>query len=127
MPKDPLTFTENEMREYGYQIIDILIDHFTNLNHKKPIALGTRREMDELLEESIPEHGEDPRKVLKHIVDDILEKNDLFTHPKSYAFVPSPSNFISVMADTLATGYNVFAGGRNASPAASSLVVAITL
>lgn len=123
MPKDQLTFTEKEMREYGYQIIDILIEHFANLNHKKPVALGTRREMDELLEESIPEKGEDPRKVLEHIVDDVLEKNDLFTHRKSFAFVPSPSNFISVMADALATGYNVFAGGWNASPAASELEI----
>ncbi|MDH3699342.1 MAG: aminotransferase class V-fold PLP-dependent enzyme, partial [Flavobacteriaceae bacterium] len=123
MPQDQLTFTEKEMREYGYQIIDILIEHFANLNHKDPIALGTRREMDELLEESIPEKGEDPRKVLEHIVHDILEKNDLFTHPKSFAFVPSPSNFISVMADALATGYNVFSGGWNASPAASEIEI----
>ncbi len=123
MPKDKLTFTEKEMREYGYKVIDILIEHYLNLNGKKPIALGTRREMDELLQESIPEKGENAGKVLEHIVHDVLEKNDLFTHPKSYAFVPSPSNFISVMADSLATGYNVFAGGWNASPAASELEI----
>ena len=31
-------------------------------------------------------------------------------HPRFFAFVPSPSNFVSVMADALASGFNVFAG-----------------
>ena len=31
-------------------------------------------------------------------------------HPRFFAFVPSPSNFVSVLAETLASGYNVFAG-----------------
>ena len=31
-------------------------------------------------------------------------------HPRFFAFIPSPSNFVSAMADTLACGLNVFAG-----------------
>src|SRR5258708_31598764 len=31
-------------------------------------------------------------------------------HPGFFAFVPSPGNFVSVMADALASGFNVFAG-----------------
>ncbi|MBO0858993.1 MAG: aminotransferase class I/II-fold pyridoxal phosphate-dependent enzyme, partial [Chloracidobacterium sp.] len=31
-------------------------------------------------------------------------------HPRFFAFIPSPSNFVSVMADALAAGFNPFAG-----------------
>jgi glutamate/tyrosine decarboxylase-like PLP-dependent enzyme len=31
-------------------------------------------------------------------------------HPRFFAFVPSPGNFVSVMADALVSGFNVFAG-----------------
>ena len=31
-------------------------------------------------------------------------------HPRFFAFVPGPSNFVSVMAEALASGFNVFNG-----------------
>jgi glutamate/tyrosine decarboxylase-like PLP-dependent enzyme len=31
-------------------------------------------------------------------------------HPRFFAFIPSPSNFVSAMADALAAGFNVFSG-----------------
>lgn len=118
-----LTLAEDEMTQYGYRIVDVLVDHFKNLHDKKPVVLGTRKEMDSLLVEDVPEMGEDAMKVLDHIVANIIDKNDLLSHPKSFAFVPSPSNFVSVMVDTLATGFNIFSGGWAASPAASELEI----
>ncbi len=118
-----LTLTEKEMRDYGYHIVDTLVEHFKNLNSKKPVALGTRKEMDALLVEGIPEKGEDAMQVIDYVIREILVNNDLFSHPKSFAFVPSPSNYISVLADTLASGFNIFSGGWSASPAASELEI----
>ncbi len=118
-----LTLSKNEMTAYGYRIIDIITEHFDTLNEKKPVALGTRREMEDLLQEHIPLNGDDPGKVLDFVVENILNKNDLFTHPKSFAFVPGPSNYISVMADVLATGFNIFSGGWSGAPAASELEI----
>ena len=40
---------------------------------------------------------------------------------KINSFVPGPSNYVSTIADTLATGFNVFSGGWVASPAAAEL------
>jgi glutamate/tyrosine decarboxylase-like PLP-dependent enzyme len=31
-------------------------------------------------------------------------------HPRFFAFVPGPNNFVSVMADALAAGFNTFTG-----------------
>jgi len=38
-------------------------------------------------------------------------------------FVPGPSNYISAMADSLASGFNIFSGGWAASPAAAELEI----
>ena len=122
MTKD-LTLTEEEMRDYGYRVVDTLVDHFNTLSQKKPVAQGTREQMDSLFLEEAPKAATSVNEVLDFVVDNVFTNTNLVTHPKSYAFVPGPSNYVSVMADTLATGFNTFSGGWNASPAASELEI----
>jgi aromatic-L-amino-acid decarboxylase len=52
-----------------------------------------------------------------------VSKSTIVSHPKAFSFVPGPSNYISAMADTLATGFNIFSGGWAASPAAAELEI----
>lgn len=118
-----LYLSKEEMREYGYRVVDALVEHFDTLNTKSPVTNASRAEMDELLQESAPEKGMNGREVLDFVVQQVLQKNDIVSHPQAFAFVPGPSNYISVMADTLATGFNVFSGGWNMSPAASELEI----
>tara|TARA_R110002050_G_scaffold270252_5_gene413278 strand:- start:343 stop:1782 length:1440 start_codon:yes stop_codon:yes gene_type:complete len=121
--KKNLSLTETEMRDYGYRVVDTLVAHFNELPHKKPVALGTRREMDSLFLEDAPQSATHVNEVLDFVIENVFTNTNLVTHPKSYAFVPGPSNYVSVMADTLATGFNTFSGGWNASPAASELEI----
>lgn len=122
MTKD-LILSEKEMRDYGYRVIDTIVDHFNTLPQKQPVAKCTREETDSLFSEEVPEAATEADKVLDFVVQNVFTNTNLVTHPKSYAFVPGPSNYISVMADTLATGFNTFSGGWNASPAASGLEI----
>ena len=112
----PLTLSKEEMKEYGYKVVDLLVSHFDNLSSQKVSCLADRKQMDALLHESIPYEATSPDEVLSHIVDNVLSHTDLPTHPKFFSFVPSPSNYISTMADTIATGFNIFSGGWSASP-----------
>ena len=67
IPSNPrLELTSEEMRSLGYQAIDLLVSHFESIPDQKPVALATRRQMDGLLAEGIPETG-------SH-VDDVLEQ-----------------------------------------------------
>jgi glutamate/tyrosine decarboxylase-like PLP-dependent enzyme len=52
-----------------------------------------------------------------------MANSNVMTHPKAYAFVPGPSNYISVMSDTLATGFNIFSAGWVGSPAAVGIEI----
>lgn len=121
--EDKLTLNKREMRDYGYRVIDTIVDHFNTLKEKKPVSLSTREDMDSLFSEGIPRKKSNIYDVLDFVVDNVFSHSNLLTHPKSFAFVPGPSNYVSVMADTLATGYNVFSGGWNASPAAAELEI----
>lgn len=118
-----LTLSKKEMLDYGYRVVETIVEHFDTLNTKDPVATATRKEMDELLQESAPEEGKNANEVLEFVVGQVLKNNDILSHPKSFAFVPGPSNYISVMADVLATGFNIFSGGWTMSPAASELEI----
>src|SRR5690606_6505206 len=95
----------------------------TTESTKKPVAIASREEMDRLFNTEVPEDPTHYQDVLNFVVTKVLPNSNIVTHPKSYAFVPGPSNYVSVMADTLATGFNVFSGGWAASPAAAELEI----
>lgn len=115
--------SEDEMRTYGYKVIDAIVNHFSTQEEKSPINLATRKEMDDLFLEQAPESSTPSQEVLDFVLNNVLNKANILTHPKFYSFVPGPSNFISSMSDTLATGFNVFSGGWDASAAAAELEI----
>ncbi len=122
-PNYKLTLSKEEMQRYGYKIIDHIVDHFETQNSKKPVAQASRVEMDSLLTENIPNLSTPAHEVLDFVMDQVIPNSNIVSHPKSYSFVPGPSNYISVMADTIATGFNIFSGGWAASPAAAELEI----
>lgn len=112
-----------EMKSYGYKIVDLIAEHWDTLNDKKPVTSATREEMDNLFLQEAPEEGMDAKEVLDFVMKNVIPNSTVISHPKSYSFVPGPSNFISTMADSLATGFNIFSGGWVASPAAAELEI----
>ncbi|TSE08158.1 pyridoxal phosphate-dependent decarboxylase family protein [Aquimarina algiphila] len=118
-----LKLSKEEMQQYGYKIIDHIVEHFENQNSKKPVTMASREEMDALLTEQIPDQPTPANEVLDFVMDQIIPHSNIVSHPKSYSFVPGPSNYISAMADTIATGFNIFSGGWAASPAAAELEI----
>ncbi|EDP71828.1 decarboxylase, pyridoxal-dependent [Flavobacteriales bacterium ALC-1] len=118
-----LQLSKEEMKHYGYQVIDTIVDHFDTEHDKKPVAYASREEMDSLFNIEVPEKATNYQEVLDFVVQKVLPNSNIVSHPKSYSFVPGPSNYVSVMADTLATGFNIFSGGWAASPAAAELEI----
>lgn len=115
--------SKEDMLQYGYRIIEHIVDHFENQNDKKPVTSASRQEMDALLAEDIPHTPTPANDVLDFVMDHVIPHGNIVSHPKSFSFVPGPSNYVSAMADTLATGFNIFSGGWAASPAAAELEI----
>lgn len=118
-----LELSEKDMKTYGYKVIDAIVDHFNTQHEKFPVTSATREEMDQLFLEDIPEDPTSTYKVLDFVLENVMTKSNIITHPKSFSFVPGPSNFISAMADSLSSGYNIFSGGWAGSPAAAELEI----
>jgi len=102
--------SREEMRSLGYQVVDILVEHFESLRFKSVTHKCDRRILKELLRESLPEKGINSEVVLQQLQQDVFSNIMHLDHPRFFAFVPSPSNFIGVIADALSAGINVFAG-----------------
>lgn len=121
--KATLELSKDEMKTYGYEVVDAIVEHFATQNQKLPVVSGSRKEMEQLFLEEVPEKPTDAHKVLNFVLDEVMTKSNIVSHPKSYSFVPGPSNYISAMADSLASGFNVFSGGWAASPAAAEMEI----
>ena len=118
-----LELSKEDMKTYGYQIVDAIVEHHHTQHEKLPVAFGSREEMDNLFLEEAPEKGMDPSAVLEFVLEKVMTNSTNMAHPKSFSFVPGPSNYVSVMADALATGYNIFSGGWSIGPAAAELEI----
>jgi len=109
--KDPasLTLEPEIMRALGYRVVDMLVEHFQGVRNKPASATASRAEMEPRLREAPPEQGRDPFAVLERLERDVFAKAMHNLHPRFFAFVPGPSNFVGAMGDALAAGYNVIA------------------
>ena len=107
-PRDQLKLNAEEMREMGYRIIDMLVD-YTGAQSQFPVTRALdHATFEEILTEPLPEAGADWRDVLEQFERQVLTTIDHLDHPRFFAYIPSSSNFVGAMADTLASGYNIF-------------------
>ncbi len=105
-----LELSAAEMRDLGYRVIDVLVDHFSGLD-AKPVASPARREaVAARLAEPLPETGSDAAGVLDQVCRDVLEHMVHPAHPRFMGYIPCPGNFVGAMAETLSSGFNIFAG-----------------
>jgi glutamate/tyrosine decarboxylase-like PLP-dependent enzyme len=112
------------MQDFGYKVVDAIVEHFDNQDRKLPVSnIANRKEIDSLFSEEAPENPMPANEVLKFVLDNVMPHSNIMSHPKTYAFVPGPSNYISVMSDALATGFNIFAGGWIGSSAAAGIEI----
>ncbi len=98
------------MRALGYLVIDTLVEHFAGLGSKPPFAKRSRPALESVLREPPPEEPGDPAALVRFVNDTVLQSMSHVDHPRFFAFVPSPGNFVGTMADALASGFNCFVG-----------------
>ncbi len=106
--REALSFSREEMREFGYQVIDRLIDYYDGRT-ERPVAGALDHEaLDAILREPLPRRGQPWREVLEQFEAQVVTPTNHVDHPRFFAYIPLANNFAGVMADTLAAGYNIF-------------------
>lgn len=105
-----LTLSRNEMRDIGDQVMEMVIDHFEN-GGTRAVANPTDPEMlRDWLAEPPPEKPMAVEDVVQEFRVKALETMTHLDHPRCFAFVPSPNNFVSALAEFIASSFNIFAG-----------------
>ena len=106
--REALAFSREEMREFGYQVIDRLIDYYGE-RAERPVAGELDHDaLDAILREPLPRTGMPWREVLEQFEEQVIAPTNHVDHPRFFAYIPLANNFVSVMADALAAGYNIF-------------------
>lgn len=105
-----LELTPEEMREYGYRVIDQIVQHLSTLQDQPVGRKGDPAALLSVRGTRAPEEPADFLTLLPKLEADVLQSTMHVNHPRFFAYVPGPSNFVGVMADALASAYNVFAG-----------------
>ena len=105
-----LELDPDRMRELGHLVVDRLVHHWATLRDQSAGRRTGREELERLLREPPPEDGRNPEQVIARVETDVLGHMGRVHHPRFFAFVPGPGNWIGILGDLLATGTNVFAG-----------------
>lgn len=113
------------MRRVGYQVVDMLVEHMANVREKPVTRNKDRATLARMLHEPPPSDGQDPDTILRTLRDSVFTNVMHLDHPRFFAFAPGPSNFVSVMGDALASGFNVFAGVFREGSAAAQIELTV--
>ena len=122
---DRISLPVEEMRRFGYRIVDLLANHFAEMAKGPVGAKADPAQIISLFNRDPSEHGRDPQEILAQLEREVLPNNLHVDHPRFFAFVPGPNNFVSAMADALAAGFNVFNGTWFGGSAAAALELGV--
>jgi len=125
IPDRSLDFEPEWMRRAGYMVVDHIVARLSGL---REAGLGdelTREETERILGEPLPEHPTAFEVVLDHYARRVAPHAIALDHPRFFAFIPSAPTYVSILADALVAGANVFAGTwlESSGPSQVELVV----
>jgi aromatic-L-amino-acid decarboxylase len=106
----PLEWDAERMRQMGYRVIDLLVDYWQTLPDR---PIGNRAELaklEPLLAEPTPTAPQPFEQVLDEFLRKVLPNIIKVDHPRYFAFVPAPNEYVGVLADLLSAGMNIFVG-----------------
>jgi glutamate/tyrosine decarboxylase-like PLP-dependent enzyme len=123
--EEPLSLPADEMRRLGHRVIDHIVDHLAELRELPPIRVGDTEALRAAIGGPPPEARSEPDAALDALFEQVLPFVQHPDHPRFFARIGSPSNFISVLGDLAASGFNVFTGSwtGGSGPATVELVV----
>src|SRR5712691_9637133 len=123
--RSQMALSREEMRKFGYAVVDLLADHFANIRDQRVGARFDPAKLIPLFDVDPPENGRDPNEILAQLKRDVFPNNLHVDHPRFFAFVPGPNNFVSTMGDALAAGFNIFNGTWLGGPAAAAVELGV--
>jgi aromatic-L-amino-acid decarboxylase len=125
LDRSRIALSREEMRKFGYRVVDLLAQHFVSMERGPVGAKADPARIISLFDRDPSETGRDPNELLAQLEREVFPNNLHVDHPRFFAFVPGPNNFVSTMADALAAGFNIFNGTWFGGSAAAAVELAV--
>jgi aromatic-L-amino-acid/L-tryptophan decarboxylase len=106
----PLTLSEADMRKIMAEVGGMIVDHFVGLPDQPVTRPSTLLNLQHGLKETLPLKPTPVSEVLHQVKTFVLAEMTHNDHPRNFAFVPGPGNFVGAMADALSSALNIFCG-----------------
>jgi len=106
----PLELPPEVMRRLGYGVIDHLVERWSTLAEAPVARPAQRSELESRLREPVPRAPSEPEAVFRLAIEEVFTRIIDCCHPRNFSWVPSPANFVSILADALTVGHNVSPG-----------------
>ena len=102
-----LQMSPETMRELAHHVTEILIERIQRLPGERPWEGDFKDALAHQLDEDPPEAGRPAREVIDRTARQVLNNTLRLDHPRSFGFVPTCPTWPGVLADFMASGYNV--------------------
>ena len=105
--RNDLGMTPEAMQRLAAKATDVLVERISSLGNAKAWDGEFREILEEQLGGPPPEAGRPAEEVLDQVVRDVLPFAARLDHPRFFGFVPSSPTWPGVVADFLASGFNI--------------------
>ena len=102
-----LQMAPETMRELAQHVADLLIERNVRLPGERAWEGDFKDALADRLDEDPPEAGRAAREVIDRAARDVLSNTLRLDHPRSFGFVPTCPTWPGVLADFMASGFNV--------------------
>jgi glutamate/tyrosine decarboxylase-like PLP-dependent enzyme len=109
----------------GYRVVDALVEREAALEAGPAWQGATRASLEALLREPPPLNAQPFESILHQLIDDVLPWRARVDHPRFLAFVPGSPTWPGVLADFIASGFNVFQGSWIGGSGASEVEIIV--
>src|SRR3954464_5169109 len=120
-----LELPPEDMRRLGYRVIDALVEHWSSLDVAPTVAIGDADALRESLGGPPPDAPGDPDLALERLLGDVVPWTSRNIHPRWFARISSPSNYVSALADAVASGFNLLGTSWVASSGPSTVELTV--
>ena len=102
-----LEMSQNLMSALAQKATELLLERKKNLPTMQAWDGEYREELEAQLSEPPPEKGSDPLDVVERIAREVLPITARHDHPRFFGFIPSSPTWPGILADYLASGFNI--------------------
>lgn len=105
-----LQLSPEAMRDFGNRVVELLARRFAEVDSTLVTQTGDPADLAREFDEPFADDPQDLAELLADVETEVFGQFGQTMHARFFAFVPSPNNFVSVMAEALTAGFNAFAG-----------------